>query len=41
MSEKWTVMIAIWIISGVVAIFTDDSGVMVFPALGTLLAAIF
>jgi hypothetical protein len=39
MSQKWKVMCIIWVICGVVAICTDEPGILWIPAIGTLLAS--
>jgi len=39
MTEKWIVMLIIWVICGIVAIWTDAPGIMLLPAIGTLMAA--
>jgi hypothetical protein len=38
MTEKWIVMLIIWVICGIVAIWTKAPAIMWIPAIGTLLA---
>lgn len=39
MSEKWKVICFIWVVCGIVAIWTDTPGILWIPAVGTLLAS--